>query len=167
MEILESILRGHDVISTTDKVQSRVLILPQGAEEPQSVVFDFSRILLLGILMAGPLVFGAVQPWAWGAMTIAAASLLSLWGLGCVRTGSLMFTSSPLYVPLLGVLALAGMQLWFGFSMDRVGTREALIKLIGYAIIFFVGQQLYRSALPRTWQHTGTAVTIYMFLMAV
>src|SRR5664279_2754157 len=51
--------------------------------------------------------------------------------------------------------------------MDRVGTREALIKLIGYAIIFFVGQQLYLSASPRTWQNTGAAVAVYTFLMAV
>jgi O-antigen ligase len=167
MEISESIPRGHDVTSTSDRVQSRVLILPRGAKQLKDGFFDSSRVLLLSVLMVGPLFFGAVQPWAWAAITIAAACLLLLWGLGCVRAGSVIVTSSPLYVPLLGVLVLAGVQLWFGFSMDHVGTREALIKLIGYAIIFFVGQQLYLSASPRTWQHTGAAVAVYMFLMAV
>lgn len=167
MEISESILGRHDVISTSAKPPSCVLILPGAKKEPKSIFFDFSRVLLLSALMVAPLFFGAVQPWAWGALTIVAGSLLLLWGLGCARTGSIILTSSPLYVPLLGVLVLAGVQLWFGFSMDHAGTREALIKLIGYAIIFFVGQQLYLSASPRTWQHTGTAVTVYMFLMAV
>ena len=167
MEISESILGGHDVISTRDKLESRVLILPRTAEESKSGVFDFSRVLLLSVLMAGPLLFGAVQPWAWGAVTIAAAFLLLLWGLGCARAGSVIITSSLLYVPILGVLVLAAVQLWSRLSMDHAGTREALIKLIGYAIIFFVGQQLYVSASPRTWQYTGAAVAVYMFLMAV
>jgi hypothetical protein len=167
MEISESILGTHDVIPTRDKPESRVLTIPRGAEKAESIVFDFSRVLLLSVLMVGPLLFGAVQPWAWGAITIAASSLLLLWGLGCVRTGSVMVTPSLLYVPILGVLVLAGVQLWFRLSMDYAGTREALIKLLGYAIIFFVGQQLYLSASPRTWQYTGAAVAVYMFLMAV
>jgi hypothetical protein len=167
MEISESILGGHDVVSTSDQPQSRILILPRRATERQSGFLGFSCLLLLSVLMLGPLFFGAVEPWAWGAITIAAAFLLLLWGVGCVRAGSVILTLSLLYVPLLGVLVLAGVQLWFGFSMDHAGTREALIKLIGYAIVFFVGQHLYLSASPRTWQHTGTAVTVYMFLMAV
>ncbi len=157
----------HDVTSATDWPQSRVLVLPRGTDQPQSGLWDVSRVLLLSLLIAAPFFFGAVEPWAWGALVIGAALLLLLWALGCLRTGNVRLTLSPLYIPLLGVLLLAGIQFWFGLSMDRVGTREALIKLIGYAIIFFVGQQLYLSASPRTWQHTGTAVTVYMFLMAV
>ena len=167
MEISESILRVHDA-RPSDKIgQSRVLILPRRAEGPKSGSLVLPRVLLLSVLMLGPMFFGAVQPWAWGAITVAAACLLLLWGLACIRAGSVILTLSPLYVPLLGVLVLGGVQLWFGFSMDHVGTREALIKLIGYAIIFFVGQQLYLSASPRAWQQTGAAIAVYMFLMAV
>jgi O-antigen ligase len=67
----------------------------------------------------------------------------------------------------LGVLLLAGIQFWFGLSMDRIGTREAMLKLIGYAILFFATQQLYASTTARAWQLTGAAVAVYMFLMAV
>lgn len=167
MEISESRLHGHQVISTNNKVEPRVLVLPLAVRDPNSGLLDFVRVLLLSVLMVAPLFFGAVQPWGWGALTMASACLLLLWGVGCVRAGSVVVTLSPLYVPLLGVLALAGVQLWFGFSMDYVGTREALIKLIGYAILFFVGQQLYLSASPRAWQYTGAAIAVYMFLMAI
>ena len=130
-------------------------------------LWDVSRVLLLSLLIAAPLFFGAVQPWAWGGIVIGAALLLLLWALGCLRIGNVRLTLSPLYIPFLGVLLLAGLQLWFGLSMDRMGTREAILKLVGYAIIFFVTQQLYASTTARSWQLTGAAVTVYMFLMAV
>jgi O-antigen ligase len=58
-------------------------------------------------------------------------------------------------------------QLWFGLSTDYVSTREATIKLLGFALVFFIGQQLYLSASPQAWESTGTAITIYLFLMAL
>jgi len=155
------------VTSTTDWPQSRVLILPRGADEPQSVLWDISRVLLLSLVMAAPFSFGAVQPWAWGGLVVGATLLLLLWGIGSLRAGNVRFVLSPLYIPLLGVLLLSGIQLWFGLSMDRIGTREAMIKLIGYAIIFFATQQLYASTTVRAWQLTGAAIAAYMFLMAV
>jgi O-antigen ligase len=157
----------HDVTSTTDRPQSRVLVLPRGTDQPQSGLWDVSRVVLLSLLIAAPFFFGAVEPWAWGALVIGAALLLLLWALGCLRTGNVRLTLSPLYIPLLGVLLLAGIQFWFGLSMDRIGTREAMIKLIGYVIIFFATQQLYASTTARTWQLTGAAIAAYMFLMAV
>lgn len=157
----------HDVTSTTGWPQSRVLVLPRGTDQPQSGLWDVSRVLLLSLLITAPFFFGAVEPWAWGALVIGAALLLLLWALGCLRTGNVRLTLSPLYIPLLGVLLLAGIQFWFGLSMDRIGTREAMIKLIGYAIIFFATQQLYASTTARAWQLTGAAVAVFMFLMAV
>jgi O-antigen ligase len=135
--------------------------------KPKSGLFDMTRILLLGVLMVAPLCFGAVQPWAWAGMTIMACALLMLWASACVSTRSIVVTFSPLYFPLVLLLLLACVQLGFGLTLDFVGTREALIKLIGYAIIFFTAQQLFSSATPTTWQNTGTAITIYLFAMAL
>jgi O-antigen ligase len=157
----------HNVASTTGRLQSRVVVLAGGADQPQNRLWDVSRVLLLSLLIAAPFFFGAVEPWAWGALVIGAALLLLLWALGCLRAGNVRLTLSPLYIPLLGVLLLAGIQFWFGLSMDRIGTREAMIKLIGYAIIFFATQQLYASTTARAWQLTGAAVAVFMFLMAV
>jgi O-antigen ligase len=51
--------------------------------------------------------------------------------------------------------------------MDYIATREALVKLATYCILFFVGQQLYVSASARAWQITGVALATYVFLMAL
>ena len=167
MEISAINEHRHDMTSTTDRIQSRVVVLARGADEAQSGLWDVSRVLLLSLLFAAPLSFGAVQAWAWGGLVVGAALLLFLWGIGCLRTGNVRLALSPLYIPLLGVLLLAGVQLWFGLSMDRIGTREAMVKLIGYAIIFFATQQMYASTTARAWQLTGAAIAAYMFLMAV
>jgi O-antigen ligase len=59
------------------------------------------------------------------------------------------------------------MQLRFGLTMDRIGTREALIKLLTYLVVFFLAQQLFAHASPRVWQFSGIAVAVYTFAMAV
>lgn len=157
----------YEVIPIVARAQPRAVLLARESEQPQSDLFDACRILQLSLLMAAPLAFGAVQPWAWGALTIGAVGLLLLWGIDCVRAGGVNLIWSPIYVPLLGVLALTGVQLARRLSMDHVGTREAAIKLVTYNIIFFITQQLYVSASPRIWRVTAAAVTIYMFLMSV
>ncbi|HEY5176163.1 MAG TPA: O-antigen ligase family protein [Terriglobales bacterium] len=167
MEIAEKTLRGCAVTLAPDKLQSPILVIPRGSEETRTGLWDASRVLLLALLMVAPLLFGAVQPWAWGGLTIVAACLLLLWGVGCVRAGSVRLTWSPLYLPLMALLVLAAVQLWSGLSIDHVGTREALIKLVTYAILFFVGQLLYASASARAWQISGATVAIYVFLMAL
>ena len=68
---------------------------------------------------------------------------------------------------LIAALLLGAVQLWAGLSMDHTGTREALIKLSTYAILFFVSQQLYFSASVETWKATGIAIALYTFLMAL
>lgn len=165
MEIAEKTLRGSAV--TLAPLQSPIPFVPRVSEEARTGLWDASRVLLLALLMVAPLLFGAVQPWAWGSITIAAACLLLLWGVGCVIAGRVRLTWSPLYLPLMALLVLAAVQLWSRLSLDHVGTREALIKLVTYAILFFVGQQLYASASARAWQISGATVAIYVFLMAL
>jgi O-antigen ligase len=167
MEISRSTLNVQHMAASASQTDPCALTVPLAAAKPRSGLLDVTRSLLLGLLMAAPLCFGAVQPWAWAGLTIIACVLLLLWALACISTGTIVVTSSPLYTLLLGLLLLAWAQLRFGLSMDYVGTREALIKLIGYAIIFFTTQQLFSSAIPKTWQYTGTAITIYIFLMAL
>ena len=93
--------------------------------------------------MAGPLAFGAVEAWAWGAMAVTVTCLLMIWAAGCVRAGAVRLIWSPFYVPALAFLALAAIQYWGRFTMDPIGTREAMIKSVMYILIFFLTQHLF------------------------
>ena len=167
MQILNRRHSAYEVIPIVAKAPSRTLIVAQQSAQPAASWFDACQILQLSLLMIAPLAFGAVQPWAWGALIVGAVALLLLWGLASIGAGKVTLVWSPLYLPMLGVFAVAAVQLAFGLSMDRVGTREALLKLAGYAVLFFVSQQLYASASAGTWRFMAAAVAVYLFLMSL
>ena len=116
--------------------------------------------------MMAPLAFGAVPTWAWGLMTMGVACVLLLWSVECLRAGQIELIWSPLYLPAVSLLVLGAVQLRFGLTLDRIGTREALMKLLTYLLVFFLAQQLFANASPRAWQFSGTAIAVYTFAMA-
>lgn len=165
MKISEPILSDHVLLAPGQPLPR--LVHPRGAAEVQSKYWTSGRVLLLSLLMLGPIAFGAVQSWAWGGIAVLATLVLLLWGLGCVTTGSAKILKSPLYIPLAALLVIAAVQLQTRLSMDRIATREALLKLLIYGILFFVGQQLYLVASAKAWRVTFATAAIYMFVMAV
>ncbi len=101
------------------------------------------RASLAAALLAAPLAFGAVQPWAWGTLAAISFLLLLVWSISSARQRCLKVFWSPLYVPagfifLLGVLQFAG-----HLTMDSLATREALLKLSTDLILFFLAGQLF------------------------
>jgi O-antigen ligase len=153
-------------VTSSTEVNSNLSALPE-LMPASNVFFQGARVMLIVLLMAAPLAFGAVEAWAWATISVLVTLAFLLWGIGCVRQGSIRLMPSPLYVPGLLVLLLAGLQLWLGWSMDRVATREAVIKLVTYLLIFFLGQHLFADASARAWRTTAVAVTGYMFLLAL
>jgi O-antigen ligase len=125
----------------------------------ESPLHAAARVVLVATLLAAPWAFGAVQPWAWASLAVLAVLALFLWGMGCVQQGALKLAWSPLYWPAFAFLLLAGVQLAFPLTFDRVATRESLLKLAADLIFFFLAGQLYsgtgssgfwsRPALPR------------------
>jgi O-antigen ligase len=144
----------------------RLLTLPR-PESLGSPCWTAARVILIGLLTLAPLLFGAVQAWAWGCITMLTVVAAVVWGVGCMRAGSVKTLASPLLIPVLAVLILNAIQMRGGLSQDYVATREAFIKLLTYTVLFFVTQQLYLSASSKVWRTTGVAVAIYMFAMAV
>ncbi len=101
------------------------------------------RTFLIATLLAAPLVFGAVQAWAWGGEAVVAFLLLLLWSIAGARQGRVKILWSPLYLPaglffLFGVIQFAGR-----LTMDSIATREALLKLSTDLIFFFLAGQLF------------------------
>ena len=112
---------------------------------PRSPSFALVRVSLMATLLAAPLAFGAVQAWAWGALAVVAFLLLFFWSIAGVRQGVLKILWSPLYVPA-GLFFLLGMiQFAAHLTLDRLATREALLKLATDLIFFFLGGQLFGS----------------------
>lgn len=125
------------------------------------------RWVLLAILMAAPLAFGAVQAWAWGGVGVASAALLAVWTFDRVRRGKATFIWSPLYAPVLLVLLLAFFQMLSGSSFDPIATREATMKLLIYLLVFFLTQQVFGESALQSWRSSAGAITVYAFAIAL
>lgn len=143
----------------------------RGAQEPAQPALQNARLLpagawsLLGLLMLGPLAFGAVHTWAWAAMAAGTGLVGLLWAFACLRRRLLRVVWSPLLVPLLAAAAMAGAQYCAGLTMDAVATREAAIKLLACAMIFFLSLQFFADA--RLGRRAALAIAIYAFAMAL
>ena len=148
---------------------------PSGAGSPyagslaagNTRAFRLARVLLFVMLFGAPLVFGAVQPWAWVMLAVICFLALSLWAVGCVQQGQLRVSWSPLYLPGLAFLLLGLVQYSGRLTFDRIGTRESLLKLAVDLLFFFLALQLVGSAPERTRQWVGLAVVIYAFLLSL
>jgi len=84
MNTSEHILSDQVVLSP-GQVSPRVLTLPRPEHELSTALWTCERAILLGMLMVVPLLFGAVQPWAWGSITLVATALLLVWAVGRVQ----------------------------------------------------------------------------------
>ncbi|HET7213368.1 MAG TPA: O-antigen ligase family protein [Terriglobia bacterium] len=129
--------------------------------------FSRARVLLFAILLASPFAFGAVEPWAWAAIYVLAFAGLAFWAVGSVRRQAVKIIWTPLYVPVALFLALGAVQYLGHLTLDSFETREALVKLITDAVVFFLAGQLFGEASSRVWRRFGFAVTAYAFLMGL
>jgi O-antigen ligase len=139
-----------------------------------TAAFPATRAVLFLMLLAAPLAFGSVQTPAWASLSISASLLLVLWVIESHRARVLQIAWSPLYVPAAGLLLLVGVQVLTGRALDSMGAREALLKLAGDCIVFFIAVQLWSrarekfSAAPSgAWRMLGVVVTVYAFLLAL
>jgi O-antigen ligase len=139
---------------------------PAGGPLEETRWFSMGRISLITLLFAAPLAFGAVQTVAWAILSVVSVSLLLGWVLSCVRQNEIRIRWTPLYVPTALFLLLGMVQLLTGHTLDRIGTREAIIKLTTNLLIFFFVGQLFDRASRQFWHRFGTAVTLYAFAMS-
>lgn len=103
---------------------------------------DIARVLLLATLLAAPLAFGAVQAWAWTALSFISVVLLLLWAGASLRSGVVTMVWSPLYLPVTLFLVLGLLQFFAHRSLDSIATRESLVCLGANLILFFLAGQV-------------------------
>jgi O-antigen ligase len=123
--------------------------------------FNLARILLVGALLGAPLAFGAVVPWAWAALGLAASLGLFLWALGCAQQGAVKLVWSPLYIPLAMFFLFGVAQYAARLTLDRAETRQALVLLASDLAFFFLAVQLFGGARSGTLRTFGLVVLLF------
>jgi O-antigen ligase len=102
-------------------------------------------------------------------MTASAFLALILWALGCAQRRVLKIAWSPLYWPFLAFLLLAAVQFFGGLTIDRLATRESLLKIVADLLFFFLAGQLL-NAQPENGSvlgRLGLVVLLLAFALSV
>jgi O-antigen ligase len=135
-------------------------VQPARAPAPDPIVFYG----VFGLLLFGPLAFGAVEPWSIFIIEAGSALLLMLWIVRQVAAGELSVASNPLFAPLLVFALLIGLQLAAGRTAYRYETFSAALLYCAYGMLCFLVIQVLR----RTSQIQALTVTFsaYGFLVA-
>jgi O-antigen ligase len=133
---------------------------------PGSRAFSAARVVLGIMLLLAPFPFGSVYTWAWGAITILTLAAAILWTVGSIQAGRLRIGYSSLFVPAALLLVLGIIQLSFHLTMAPTATKESLLKLATYFILFFVVIQLFKDCSAETWRRVGIAVLIFGFIFS-
>src|SRR6266566_3843008 len=75
-----------------------------------------------GLLLFGPVAFGATEPWSIFLLEAGSALLFLMWIIRQAQAGEVMVSSSPLFAPMLSFMALVGLQLLGGHTAYRYQT---------------------------------------------
>src|SRR5205814_9034970 len=126
------------LIATRARPVALVTKAPERARALSSSWLSAARVLLLLTLLGAPLAFGAVETWAWAALAALVSASLFLWTLGSVRQRVLRIWWSPLYTVEMLFLLLGGAQYSGHITLDPIRTRQSLLKLPAYLLLFSV-----------------------------
>jgi O-antigen ligase len=122
--------------------------------QPQSQSAQLDSVLLygtFGLLMFGPLAFGAVEPWSTFVLEAGSAMLMLLWFSKQWLSGELAIEWNPLYLPMAGFAILILIQIILGVSAYRHDTIAGAMLYTAYGMLcFLAGQALIRSSQART-----------------
>jgi O-antigen ligase len=106
---------------------------------------------IFGLLLFGPLAFGAVEPWSIFVMEVGSAALFLLWIGKQVLEGEIKIRGNPLFLPMgaFGLLVLS--QLVFRRSAYPHDTMSLALLYCCYAVLCFLAvQTLIRGSQART-----------------
>jgi O-antigen ligase len=121
-----------------------------------------------GLLMVGPLAFGAVESWSIWTMQVGASLLLAFWAVRQVMVGELEIVRNPLFSPILLFAALVLLQLVTGRTAYRAETFSTGLLYCAYGTIcFLVVQSLRRPSQVGVlaWVFSAYGFTIAMFAL--
>ncbi len=89
--------------------------------------------------------FGGVEPWGQAILEIGAAILFVFWGVMVVRRRQMEIHWNWLYLPLLGLVAIAMLQCLFALTVYPYLTKIELLRWISYCLVFFLTMESFRT----------------------
>src|SRR5271166_1450295 len=106
---------------------------------------------IFGLLLFGPLAFGAVEPWSIFLMEAGSAALFLVWIGKQVLDGGLKIRWNSLFLPMAAFGLLIISQLVFRLSAYPHDTISLALQYISYGILcFLAGQTLIRGSQARS-----------------
>lgn len=112
-----------------------------------------------GVLMFGPLAFGAVEPWSIFMVEAGAIALAMIWLAKQALDGEISVLWNPLYLPMAAFGALIAIQFTFGITAYRHDTIQEAMSFCAYALLCFLATQ----TLLRSSQARKIAVVLAIF----
>ncbi len=103
------------------------------------------RVGICTLVAFSVLSFGGVEPWGQAILEIGAATLFVLWGVLVIRRRQAEIHWNWLYLPLLGLGAIAILQCVFGLSVYPYLTKIELLKWASYFLLFFLTMESFET----------------------
>jgi len=97
-----------------------------------------SWFLLVALLAFAPLAFGAVEFWSIAIVELLALLLAVSWIFGAVRQRRFDLQMNAMFWSAVGLQVWVALQFLLRRTFDRTSTREALVLLFGYFLVFLV-----------------------------
>ena len=103
------------------------------------------RVGICALIAFAVLSFGGVKPWSVAVLEIGAAILFVVWGVLAIRRRHVEIHWNWLYLPLIGLGALAILQYAFGLSVYPYLTKIELLRWGAYVLLFFLALESFRT----------------------
>jgi O-antigen ligase len=117
---------------------------------PDSALDTFLLYATFGLLMFGPLAFGAVDHWSTFLLEAGALLLFLVWLIKQSRDSEMVIQWNPLFLPMAGFAVLVVVQIVFRSSAYPHDTVSSTLLYCAYALLCFLsGQALLRGAQAR------------------
>jgi O-antigen ligase len=138
------------------------------AEQSSNLLDSVLFYGVVGLLLFGPLAFGAVETWSISVLQVGAGLLFAFWAVGQVAVGKLEIVGNPLSYPM---LLFAGVILWqlaTERSTYRPDTFSAALLYFAYGLLCFLVVQCLRrksQAKALAWVFSGYGFTVAIFAL--
>jgi len=116
-----------------------------------------------GLLMFGPLAFGAVEPWSIFVLEAGATALTLTWLIQQSLNGEINIRWNPLFAPMLAFAGLAVLQVVLGSTAYRHDTVSEILLYCAYGMLCFLATQV----LSRTVHAQKIAVLLTVYGIAL